>query len=154
MTSVHIFKPPNRLAKVIAPYDGAKAELLVENARSRVAELDSQIRGYVAKMLAKIADYATADDPKLFAARPALAAAALNIADVAGAIGMEAIGDIARGIDAMIESSANGEVWHPDALRLHIHSLGLISQTPGDRTEETVVVENLRALRRAIGIIE
>ena len=151
MSAVRIFKPHNPLSKIIDPCDGAKAEYLIASARTRVAALDSEIRGYVARMLDKIAAYATVDDDSLFAARAAVGATALNIADVAGAIGMETIGEIARGLDAMVQSAAHGGVWRPDAVRLHIQSLGMVDQTRPDRTGEATILENLRALRLAAG---
>ena len=67
---------------------------------------------------------------------------------------MATIGEIARGLDAMVQSAAHGGVWRADAVRLHIQSLGMVDQTRPDRTGEATILENLRALRRAIGTVE
>jgi len=91
----------------------------------------------------------------LFAECRTLSDAALNVAEVAGAAGMDALGEVARGISAMVESLTTSGVWHSDALKLHLDALALINQAGGRMTEENkVILARLRGMRATVGVTE
>ena len=68
---------------------------------------------------------------------------------------LDAIGEVARGICAMIESLLSAGVWHTDGLNLHIMSLTLLSAgKPLPADEISKMLNQLREMRRAIGVLE
>lgn len=155
MTVARIFTPENRLAKILGSLEGPTSSELIAEADNRVAALNTAIRAYVGEKLREIMDYATQGDEVLFAECQALSEASLNVAEVAGAAGLGAIGEIARGINAMIDNLVTSGVWHTDALRLHLDSLALVSRDGGGMTPENeTILQRLRGMREAVGVVE
>ncbi len=155
MTVVRIFTPENRLASILHSREAPTGAELVTAAESRVDDLRGVILSYVAAKQKEIAAYAALGDDVLFAECRTLGDTALNVAEVAGAAGLEAVGEIARGISAMIDSLKTCGIWHTAALRLHINALGLIDQVSGaDPAAGALVLKRLQAMREAIGIVE
>jgi len=155
MPKARIFTPENRLLKILESPGGTEKEVLIAAAEEKVAEGASAIAAYVRAEVRRILAYSAESDAILFAECWSLEASALKVAEVAGAAGMEAIGDVTRGIAAMVDSLRTRGALHTEALRLHIQSLGLVSQGTGGRTRENeVVVDRLASMRRAIDIAE
>jgi hypothetical protein len=155
MGAARIFTPENRLAKILLTLDAPDADDLVMEAEARVGRLSDGIRAYVASKLDEIMGYATQGEDVLFAECRTLGAAALNVAEVAGAARLETVGDIARGISAMVDNLITSGVWHTEALRLHLKALVLVNQGDGGRTPANQqILARLRSMREAIGIVE
>lgn len=155
MGQARIFTPQNRLARVLSALQGAAPERLVADAETRVARLEMAICAYVRDRLAPIMAFADLDEAALFARCQELGAMSLDISEVAGAGGLVAIGEAARGISAMIEGLVDRGVWHTDALKLHLDALALLSQTPPPGAAQIeAIMDQLLTMRRAIGISE
>ena len=150
-----VFTPENRLANVLSSLEGIPAGELVVSAQARVAALETAVRGYVAMKLDEIMAFTDMAEHDLFAECRTLGGLARNVAEVAGAAGLAAIGEVAAGIDAMVESLVTSGVWHTDALRLHLDALALLNGRTGASAEEDeVVLARLRNMRKAIGVVE
>lgn len=155
MAVVRIFTPENRLAKILESVEAPTGRELVAEAEACVADLRDSIVAHVADRLSEIATYAAMGDDLLFGGRRALGAAALDVAEVAGAAGLETVGEIARGISAMIDSHFTSGVWRIDALRVHLGALALVNQRAGeDLAEGALVLKHLHTMREAIGVAE
>jgi hypothetical protein len=153
LNSARVFTPDNHLARLLRPGAPTATELLAD-ADSRLTALAGTIRIFISNKLTEILPFAEQTDDVLFAECRDIAGIAMNIAEVAGAAGLEALGDVARGIYVMIDGLVSLGVWHTDALRLHIRSLSLLSPDAGPSTaqDERRIVENLRLMREAIGL--
>jgi hypothetical protein len=135
--------------------DAPMAHELVFDANERVKLLEGAIRAYVAEKLKEISWYADQGEEVMFAESRSLADAAFSVAEVAGAAGLQSIGEIARGIGAMVENLFTSGVWHTDALQLHIGALALINEDGSGTTAENAhILERLRAMREAVGVVE
>lgn len=155
MTVARIFTPENRLAKILETLDGPTAAELVAEADGRVEKLSAAIQEYVQEKLQAILSFASQGEDVLFAECRTLSDAALNVAEVAGAAGMEAVGEVARGISAMVDSLLTSGVWHSDALKLHLDALALLSQGGVRSSEESkMILARLRGMREAVGVAE
>lgn len=155
MTAARIFTPENRLAHILQTIDAPTAAELVADADGRVDKLGEAIRAYVAAKLEEIMGFAEQGEDVLFAECRTLADASLNVAEVAGAAGLEALGEVSRGISAMVESLITSGVWHSDALKLHLDALALMNQAGGRMTEENkTILARLRGMREAIGVTD
>jgi hypothetical protein len=155
MPTARIFTPENRLSKVLDGPGATEKRLLIAAAEERVAERASAIAAFVRAEVQRILAYSAQSDATLFAECWTLEGLALKVAEVAGAAGMEAIGDVTRGIAATVNNLRGTGALHTEALRVHIQSLALVSQGSGGRTRENeVVVDRLATMRRMIGIAE
>lgn len=153
MSVTRISSPENRLVKILDELSGVPASKLIADADRRVVALAGAIRAYVAEQIELLLPYAEVSEDVLFAESPAVGEIALHIAEVAAAAKLDAVGEIARGIAAMIDSLRQSGVWHSDALRVHIRSLLLLNQEaqPGSNKD---VLEHLFAMRKSIGVAE
>lgn len=80
---------------------------------------------------------------------------AMNIAEVAEAAGLDAVGAVARGICVMLDGLVTRGIWHTDALRVHLRALAVVheqSSRPG--TASGAIVEELQALRFSLGFTD
>ena len=155
MAKARVFTPENRLAKTFGTTAGCSAPELIAAAEVRVTALRPAIRAHVSQKLEAILRYASEGDDVLFAESCNLGEAALSIAEVAGAAGLETVGEIARGISAMVENLVTRGVWHTDALRLHIQALSLTSQTSDDASSENrLMLERLQTMRKVLDVAE
>lgn len=153
MKTVKIFTPDNRLAKVIDSPDGISFAELVGDAEARVETLAEGIGRYVDEQIAVIAAIQVQGELVIFGESLALSRAALNIAEIAGAAGHEALGEVARGVCAMVDGLLASGIWHSDALDLHLTSLSLLNDpTPPDAVERERIIKRLADMRRAVGI--
>ncbi len=150
---IEIFRPENRLAKILADLTGESAQVLIAEANARVEALGDVIRAYVREKLEVIALYGAADEAVLFAESRTLGDAARGVSEVAGAAGMDTIGEIACGICAMIDNLTANGVWHTEALKVHISALKLVNQgAVGRDAGNDAILERLTAVRAAVGI--
>lgn len=148
------FKPQNRLANVLNG-GGMTAEELIRAAEARVTALQPTVQNYVAERLKLILRFATVSDDVLFSECQDLGREAMAVAEVAGAGGMETVGEIARGISAMIDSLKTNGVWHTEALRVHLNALLLVSQSrSADPSEGQLILQRLQQMRTALEISE
>lgn len=155
MIVARIFTPENRLANILHSADAPTGAELVAAAEGRLANLQDRIRDYVAEKHKEIVAYAALGDDILFAECGALGEAALGVAEVAGAAGLVTVGEIARGISAMVDSLFSSGVWHTDALRLHIDALALVDPHASDGAPDSDrILKRLRTMREAVGILE
>jgi hypothetical protein len=155
MSTAHVFTPENRLAKILDSLGGTTPEDMISDADRRVAEMTGAIQQFVAEKVTLILPFADQEDDVLFAECRTLAGLAIQVAEVAGAARLKAVGDIAGAIASMIERLVTHGVWHGEALRVHIRALTIVSQTPGRAAEDdNLILENLRRMRAAIGFGE
>lgn len=155
MGEVRIIEAENRLAKILQGLGGASVNELVRDAEGKVVDLEGKIRGFVQENLKQLLAYAGKGEDVLFADARKLGGYARDIAEVAGAAGMEGIGEVARGISAMIDNLRSNGLWHTDALKLHLDSLLLLGQGPAlGRDEQALVLKRLQTMRKAIGVVE
>lgn len=153
--AARVFTPENRLAKVLSSLDAPSQAELIAGAQAQVASMRSAVRGYVEEKVRVILRCAAGGEMALFEHSREIETAAINIAEVAGAAGMMAIGEIARGISAMLARLRREGAWHGEALMVHVSSLTLASSaTPLTPSEETMMLGRLATMRRAIGVTE
>jgi hypothetical protein len=152
MSAPRVFEPENRLAGILTETGGHSAAELIAAADKRVAALAPVIRAYVEQRLAVILAHASKSEDVIFAECRALGDVALDIAAVAGAAGMETVGEITQGIGAMVEGLFSSGAWHSDALLLHIEALSLVEPEGSPANRE--ILDNLRAMRLSIGLAE
>jgi hypothetical protein len=98
--------------------------------------------------------FAACSEEDLFAESSKLGRHALNVADIAGAAGLKTIGEVANGINSLLQNLSSSGLWHSEALRLHLNAMALINEGSAGAQAEAVVLERLRAMRRAIGAQE
>lgn len=142
----------NRLAGILDSPDGIAVEDMVANAEKRVARLAGDLHRFVGGCVDQIVAIHGEGEEALFAASLTVGDLAMNIAEVATGPRLEAVGEVARGIRAMVDSLVAHGVWHTDALNLHITSLDLLygDQRPAD-AEVARVLTDLREMRLAVG---
>jgi hypothetical protein len=147
--------PYNRLSGAVDTLEGESPQKLVSDAGQLVVALRPRIRTYVADKVAKLARFATESDEVLLKEGRAIAAIALAIAEVAGAGGMQTIGEIARGTSAVVDSLLQKGGWHSTAVRIHLQSLSLASQSQtDDGPAERLMLERLQIMRKVLGVSE
>jgi hypothetical protein len=147
--------PYNRLSGAIDTLEGESPQKLVAEAGQRVIALRPHIRSYVAAKVAKLSRFATEADEVLISEGRAIGAIALAIAEVAGAGGMQTIGEIARGTSAVVDSLLQKGGWHSTAVRIHLQSLTLASQSQTDEgPAERLMLDRLRIMRKVLGVSE
>ncbi len=152
MSIVKIFTPENPLAAIIGGPDDPTTASLVRDAETRIYTLRDDIRRHVAEQHAILAARADAPEETIFADCHQIAAAARAISDVAGAAGMETVGEAARGIFALINALGCKGVWHTDALKLHVDALALFnSDAPPSRSDSVQILKKLKAMREWVG---
>ena len=155
MTAVRIFTPPNRLAKIVSGNDGDLLSTLAEAREQRLALLADEIRAYVGEQVEIIIGLFSHGEEIIFARCYEIRDAAMNIADVAAVANLNAVGEAAGGIRAMIDSLACKGVWHTDALEAHVTSLLLLHGEPAPSPEEArKVLARLGKMRASIGVVE
>src|SRR5579875_3517803 len=153
MPNARVFTPENPLSKVVQTTGGAGANELIASAEKRVADLGPSIRAYVFERVKAI--LAIVDDPSAAATGTAeIGAAAMKVAEVAGAVGLASLGEVARGISAMVEAAGPDGAPRPDAFALHIDALRLLDRSGGHIDGEEQMLARLRALRTAVGVPE
>lgn len=153
MPKPRVFSLVNRLAKVIDAPNAQPQEVLISKANANVEELGDAFRTHIRAKVSEILAYADQGDDVLHAEREGLGRAALSVAEIAGAANMEAVGEVSRGISAMLSDLASGG-WRSDALLVHIRSLGLVSQLGPPTAPDLLVLDRLAAMRKAIGVVE
>jgi hypothetical protein len=153
MREARIYSVRNRLYEATRSMDGPTVESLVSDADEQVLRLADSITAFVASKVAILTAYADQPEEALFAGCKAIGEPAMNIAEVAEAAGLEAVGKISRGICVMLDGLGNSGIWHTDALRLHLHALTLL-QVQSREPAGLKVVEELRSLRCSLGFPE
>lgn len=150
-----LFTPRNRLADVLAGPEGDLADALVAEAERRVEGLGPEIRADIDRRCALIDEIVAGGEAEAFGRSLELSDAALAICETAAAAGLEPLGDVARGVRAMIDSLIASGVWHSDALELHVQALTLLRMTPPlPLPQRQAMLTRLRDMRRAVGVVE
>lgn len=153
MGEARVYAVRNRLSEALLSRDGPTVENMLSDADARVLRLADRIGTFVAGKVAILAAYADQPEEVLFAECKAIGEPAMNIAEVAEAAGLDAVGKIARGIAVILDDLVNRGIWHTDALRLHLRALTLV-QDQADQPNCLTVVEELRTLRCSLGFSE
>jgi hypothetical protein len=155
MAAPQVFTPENRLSKVIGGLGASESRVLVSGAEDRVNLASEAVRTFVRDEVRVILSFSGKSEENLHAESHRLEDSAVRVAEVAGAVGLEAIGEVARGMVAMMASLRTTGVLHIKALELHLSSLALINQGPGGQTADVeVILTRLATMRHAIGIAE
>jgi hypothetical protein len=153
MAYPRIFTPENRLASILGGAGGQSADELTRNAEERLATLKESITDYVAGKLATIKRIASEPEEIIFAECQVMGDAALAICEVAAVAGQAALGDVARGISAMVGALISDGVWHTEALMLHIEALAMIAgDSPPSPAQTAKILARLEAMREWIGV--
>lgn len=149
---VHIFMPPNTISGVLNPA-GRPAEALVAASETRLRELAPEIRREVLVQAAMICEIRRHGEPALFGLRDDVSEAALRITELAAHGGLEAMGEVARGLRALIDAHSSQGLWREDALDLHLDCLDLLARDQGLAPGEALaLVHRLQGVRAAIGL--
>lgn len=155
MAQAQIIYPYNRLSGAVDVLEGESPQKLVSDAGQLVIALRPKIRAYVAVKVAKLSRFATESDEVILAEGRAIGAIAMAIAEVAGAGGMETIGEIARGTSAVVGGLLQKGGWNSTAVRIHLQSLSLASQSQSnDAAAEKLMLERLQIMRKVLGMSE
>ena len=155
MAAVKMSNPANRLAQILEGSDGVSFEEMVAASEVRVENLLPSLRESVREKIDAITEIYEDGEESLFSRSQEVGDLAMNIAEIAGAARLPALGEVARGICAMIESLLSAGVWHTDGLHLHIMSLTLLSAgKPLPADEVSRMLNQLREMRRSIGVFE
>ncbi|MDP3370164.1 MAG: hypothetical protein Q8R45_10660 [Brevundimonas sp.] len=153
MSQARVYAVRNRISEALFSKDGPTVESLVSDADARVALLSASIEAFVAGEVAVLAAFAEQPEEALLSGCQAIGEPAMNIAEVAEAAGMDAVGGVARGICVMLDGLVSRGIWRTDALRLHLRALTLVhgqsSQPAGLK-----IVEELRSLRSSLGFTD
>lgn len=153
MSEARVYVVRNRISGALLSKDGPTVDSLVSDADARVALLADRIGAFVAGKVAVLATYADQPEEALFGGCQAIGEPAMNIAEVAEAAGMDAVGAVARGICVMLDGLISRGIWHTDALRLHLRALTLVHGQIGQAAGLTMV-EELRSLRFSLGFTD
>jgi len=154
MSDARVYAVRNRISEALSR-DGPTVDSLISDADARVAVLADRIGTFVAGKVAILAGWAEQPEDDLFAGCKAIAEPAMNIAEVAEAAGLGAVGAVARGICVMLDGLTSRGIWHTEALRVHLRALTLVlerSREPGSASD--AVVEELLSLRSSLGFLE
>lgn len=155
MSAARVFTPENRLGKILHSLGGPTAGEMVAEAERRVEALADTIRTFVAAKVKLILPFAEQDDDVLFAECRTLGDTAVQIAEVAAAAKLGAVGEVARGIANMVDGLLACGVWHGEALRVHIRALKLVAEPQGrPASNDEAIVDRLREMRMSIGLGE
>lgn len=153
MSTVRIFNPKNRLAMIVGKAGDSTFETLTTNAERNLVSAGDTLRAFVREQMVIMQSFGAKAEDVVFAQSRTLAAAALAVAEVAGAAGSPALSEAARGVIVMIEALSSHGVWHSEALRLHIEALARLSaDPPPSEAEARGVVNMLEALRNSVGV--
>ena len=153
MSEARVYAIRNRISQALLSKDGPTVDSLVSDADARVALLADRIGAFVAGKVAVLAAYAEQPEEALFGGCQAIGEPAMNIAEVAEAAGMDAVGGVARGICVMLDGLIGQGIWHTDALRLHLRALTLVHGEASQAAGLTMV-EELRSLRFSLGFTD
>lgn len=154
MKKVIIFAPDNRLATILDP-QGAPFGELVAAADERLDALGDQIRAFVAAETERMLAIHELGEEEMFGRARELGERASAVAEVAGAAGLDDVGEVANGIYAMVEGLLESGVWHSDALGLHLSVLRLMSsETPLEAKAREATLARLRVMRTRVGVEE
>lgn len=153
MSEARVYKVRNRISEALLSRDGPTADRLVSDADAQVARLATRIGAFVTDRIAVLTAFAEQPEEALFGGCRTIAEPAMNIAEVAEAAGLDAVGAVARGICVMIDGLISQGIWHTDVLRLHLRALTLVHDQAGQPAALTIV-EELRTLRRSLGFTE
>lgn len=154
MSKARLFTPPNRLADVLQTGRGAPAHEHIANAEKRVADIAPSIRTYVFERAQRILALANERDAASLQLDPTLGATAQEMSEVAGAADLQGMGEVARGISAIVNWAATASQPRPEALALHLDALRLLEAGEGHAEGEDQMLERLHALRTALGVPE
>lgn len=150
-----IILPHNPLASAVDSFAGVHVSQLIREADKRVEALTPRLREFVTAKLGDLLRLAGASDDALYAESRTISDAALEVAEVAGAAGMTTIGEIARGISALVDNLLGKGAWHGDALRLHLQAMSLANQAAKDALpEDKLMLERLQMMRKVLGVSE
>ncbi len=153
--TAYLFVPENRLKHVIEGPGGLTAETLESKALALVSKLEPDLKAHIAEQVEVVEDIGAEKEEILFARSLTLGDAGLSICEVAGAVGLEPLGEAAKGIVAMIDALTCQGVWHTEALRLHIDALTMFAANPAlPEAEVRQVLARLKVLRDEIGVEE
>ena len=150
---VRIFTPDNRLTQVIGGPNDPTAASLVRDAETRLRPLQADIRKHVAAQCAIIAQLASGPEEVVFGHSREIGAAARHVCEIAGAAELNAVGEAARGVHAMIEALVSQGVWHTEALKLHVDAVALFGgDAAPNRAETDKILARLKAMRDWVGV--
>lgn len=152
MSEARIYAVRNRISEALSSRHGQTVDRLASDADARVARLADRIGAFVSGKVALLSDYAEQPEEALFGECQAIGEPAMNIAEVAEAAGLDAVGAIARGICVMVDGLVSRGIWHTEALRVHLRALTLVHA--GTSATSPEIVEELRALRGSLGFTE
>ena len=150
-TRVQILTPVNRLSACVDAQGGWTFDELVSSANKRVADMSDALLTYVAEQTEELLYALQEPDETVFENRHSIAACALCLAEVAGCVGLDDVGDVAKGIVLLIQGQGEQKSWNRDAVRVHATTLALISRTPSNPGLKHIVSE-LASLREAVGV--
>ena len=153
MSAVRVFTPENRLRHALADSKAPTAAELVAAAERNVAELRPKLRASVERRRQELLKLASGTPEQIYAECEALGAAALGICEVASACGMDAVGEAARGLYAVVGALREGAVWKPDALYAQVGALLLLLNDPPPSDEEArQILDRLKGMRAHLGV--
>ena len=153
MTAARIFKPENRLRRIIGNPGDPTAEVLAAAADRNVGSLNESIRAHVAEKLQVIHALASKPEETVRANSKALGDAALAVCETAAAAGMTTVGEAARGVKVMVDALDHQGIWHIAALNLHVNALTFFSTNPeSEKEKKNKMLSELKSMREKIGI--
>lgn len=142
------------LSAELHPTD-ATAATLVAAAEARTSRLDNSVRAFVEARVGVIMGAAEGDDHSVAARREELGAAALDIAEVAGAAGQATLGEVARGFSVLAIRAAEDGSWAAGLVREHLNALKTVRERSGqDPFDTDILLARLRAQRIRAGLPE
>ncbi len=133
-------RPEERLAQALSAIDDANAS------GDRVK---SAVRTYVRDKLSHVPPYAPDGERALMARRRELESDMLDVAKVASAAGLPGMREVAYAASGLLAAHARHGFWRPDALRLHLDALALLTDAPDPAARERIL-EPLRTLREGM----
>jgi len=155
MNQARIYAVKNRISEALLSKDGPTADSLVSDADGRVARLAGRIGAFVDGKVEHLSHWAEMPEDALFSGCQAIGEPAMNIAEVAEAAGLDAVGSVARGLCVMVDGLVSRGIWHTDALRVHLRALVVVHAQSGKQDPDNLrIVEELRALRAALGFTD
>ena len=155
MPVAEIFMPENRLGAIIGDAADPTTSRLARAAELRVDTLKAGLLLHVASHMQIIRRLARQSDDVALLDCGELGEAAQAICEVAGAAGLYALGEAARGVFIMVAAQGVQGLWRPEALKAHLNAMVMIDGEPDPdhmSGRHATILEELLALRTKIGI--
>jgi hypothetical protein len=153
VSAAHVFVPENPLAKILEGPDLQDVAELVRAAEARVEALAPRLAASIAGTIDRLTELGRQREELVFADSLEIGRCALDVAELAAAVGRDQLGQAARGAYIIIQGLVNRGAWHTEALMLHVEAMQLLSAEPAPSREDgEAILRRLAIMRRSLAL--